>query len=333
MTSKKRRPTLDDIASRVNVTKMTVSRYLRQPESVAETTRNKIEKVIHDLGYIPSRVPNILSNAKSRAVGVVIPSLSNQVFAALVQGIESVTKKAGYELLLVHYGYDAKEEEHKIASLLSYHVDGLILTESEHTDRCRRIIKSSGIPVVETMDLPEKPIDMAVGLNHEMAAETIVNKIISSGKKHIAYLGARMDKRTQLRMNGYEKAMKAASLKPHKVLTDEHSNFSIGGNLIDKAFQIMPQLDGIFCTNDDIAVGALIRCQSLGYKVPKDIAIAGYNALDIGKSVSPVLSSIETPRYKIGEKAASLLINKLNGSQSSQSVIDLGFEVFAGKSI
>ncbi|WP_261924971.1 substrate-binding domain-containing protein [Shewanella sp. NFH-SH190041] len=333
MTGKKRRPTLDDIAARVNVTKMTVSRYLRQPESVAESTRVKIEAVIRELGYIPSRVPNMLSKAKSRAIGVVLPSLSNQVFAALVQGIESVTQAAGYEVLLVHYGYNPAEEERKIATLLSYHVDGLILTETSHTAQCLKMIKSAGVPVVETMDLPQQPIDFVVGLDHQQAAFTLVNQMIASGKKHIVYLGARLDKRTQLRMDGYQQAMMAAGLTPHAIMTDAHSGFANGAELFDQAMDAIPQLDGIFCTNDDIAAGAFIRCQSRGLAIPQQIAIAGYNALDIGKALRPQLTSVQTPRFAIGQTAARLLIDKLNGVPVSHQPVDLGFSIFNGGSI
>lgn len=91
MAIKKKRPTLQDIADRVGVTKMTVSRCLRDPAQVSEAIREKVEQAVEDLGYIPNRAPDILSNAKSNAIGVLVPSLTNQVFAEVIRGIESVT--------------------------------------------------------------------------------------------------------------------------------------------------------------------------------------------------------------------------------------------------
>lgn len=99
--SRKRRPTLQEIADLTGVTKMTVSRYLRDPQAVAEATQERTAAV-EQLGYIPNRAPEILSNATSRAIGILIPSLSNQVFSALVRGIASVTRPAGYQTLLAH---------------------------------------------------------------------------------------------------------------------------------------------------------------------------------------------------------------------------------------
>lgn len=189
--NKKTRTTLQDVADQVGVTKMTVSRYMRNPESVAEKTRVKIAAAIEEMGYIENRAPAMLSKSSSKAIGILLPSLSNQIFASFVQGIETVTKANGYETLLAHFSYDELEEERKIASLLSYQVDGLILTESHHTPRTLQMIKNAGVPVVETMELPPQPIDMAVGLDHEDASYNAVKRMLDAGKRTIVYFGAR----------------------------------------------------------------------------------------------------------------------------------------------
>lgn len=121
---KKKRPSLQDVADRVGVTKMTVSRFLRNPEQVSEALRVKIARELDSLNYIPNRAPDILSNATSHAIGVLLPSLTNQVFAQVIRGIESVTDKYGYQTMLAHYGYQAEKEEERLISLLSYNIDG-----------------------------------------------------------------------------------------------------------------------------------------------------------------------------------------------------------------
>lgn len=331
--SKKARTTLQDVADQVGVTKMTVSRYLRNPQSVAEKTREKIAAVIEELGYIENRAPAMLSKSSSRAIGILLPSLSNQIFASFVQGIETVTKAHGYETLLAHFSYDELEEERKIASLLSYQVDGLILTESHHTERTLQMIKNAGIPVVETMELPSQPIDMAVGLDHIEASYQVVKRMIASGKRHIAYFGARLDTRTKLRMQGYDRAMLDAGLTPQHVLTGDHSSFSLADELLQRALAIMPTLDGVFCTNDDIAIGTLLVAQQRGIAVPAQLAVVGYNALDIGQTISPKLTSVDTPRFQIGEKSAELLLARLRGEQLEQNVVDMGYKITAGESV
>ncbi|SIQ96642.1 transcriptional regulator, LacI family [Aeromonas sp. RU39B] len=331
--NRKRRPTLQDIAELVGVTKMTVSRYLRDPASVAEATRLRIAEAVESLGYIPNRAPDILSNATSRAIGILLPSLSNQVFAAVVQGIESVTRPAGYQTLLAHYGYSPEREEEQIASLLSYHVDGLILSDSQHTERTRKMIATAGIPVVETMDFPSDPIDMVVGMDHRAAARGMTNLLLARGRTRTVYLGARLDVRTRLRMEGYYDAMQAAGLEGRHLLTGNSSTFTLGGELLEQALERWPDLDGLFCTNDDLAVGAIMRAQARGIAVPQQIAIAGSNSLNIGRAISPRLASIVTPREAIGREAATLLLARLGGQPIDQPVRDLGFTLFEGESL
>ncbi|ELV8717971.1 substrate-binding domain-containing protein [Vibrio vulnificus] len=331
--NKKPRTTLQDVADQVGVTKMTVSRYMRNPDSVAEKTREKIATAIEQMGYIENRAPAMLSKSSSRAIGILLPSLSNQIFASFVQGIETVTKAYGYETLLAHFSYDELEEERKIASLLSYQVDGLILTESHHTERTLQMIKNAGIPVVETMELPAQPIDMAVGLNHEDASYSVVKRMLASGKRTIVYFGARLDTRTKLRMQGYDRAMREAGLEPKHVLTGEHSSFSLADELLERALATYPEMDGVFCTNDDIAIGTLLCAQQRGIEVPKQLAIVGYNALDIGQTIRPKLTSVDTPRFQIGEKSAELLLARLRGETLEQNVVDMGYRITAGESV
>lgn len=108
---KQKRPTLQDIADHLGMTKMTVSRYLRNPDSVAKDTQQRIAAAIEQFGYIPNRAPEILSNAKSKAIGVLLPSLTNHVFADVLKGIEQVADIAGYQTMFAHYGYSVKKKK------------------------------------------------------------------------------------------------------------------------------------------------------------------------------------------------------------------------------
>lgn len=326
------RPSLKDIAERVGVTKMTVSRFLSNPELVSEKTRIKIAQAVEDTGYIHNRAPAMLSKASSKAIGILLPSLSNQVFANFTQGIESITNVRGYEVLISHFGYDLEVEERKIASLLSYNVDGLILTGTNHTPRTLKMLKTVGIPVVETMELCKDPIDMNVGLDHEFAAYTATMEMVKSGKQQIAYFGARLDSRTKLRMKGYDKAIIECGLKKNHFLTHKHSTFTLGRELLSRALDECSDLDGILCTNDDIAVGTIFACNERSISIPETICIIGYNALDIGQAVSPRLTSIYTPRYEIGETSASILLDAIEGKKVEQKIYDLGFKINKGES-
>lgn len=331
---KKKRPVLQDIADRVGVTKMTVSRYLRNPDLVSAPLRGKIAAALDELGYIPNRAPDILSNATSRAIGVLLPSLTNQVFAEVLRGIESVTDQHHYQTMLAHYGYRKEKEEERLTSLLSYNIDGLILAERDHTPRTLKMIEVAGIPVVELMDSVSPCLDMAVGFDNVAAARAMTQAIIDRGHRHTVYFGARLDERTVMKQQGYEQAMRAAGLEPHSVMIPRSSSYSVGGELLREALKRYPQMDSIFCTNDDLAVGAAFECQRLGLRIPQDMAIAGFHGHDIGQVMEPQIASVLTPRQQMGQLAAECLLARLRGEAGHDgSQIDLGFTLLHGGSI
>jgi LacI family gluconate utilization system Gnt-I transcriptional repressor len=333
MTSKGKRPTLQDVADQVGITKMTVSRYLKNPEQVSESLHERIQAALDELGYIPNRVPDILSKSKSYAIGVLVPSLTNQVFAEVIRGIESVTEDAGYQTMLAHYGYSQSAEEARIATLLGYNVDGLILSESVHTERVRKMIKTAGIPVVEMMDSVTPAMEQAIGFDNEAAAFAMTDLMIKRGRRHIVYFAARMDLRTRLKIRGYEKAMQAHDLEPHSVQTEAASSFSRGATLLDQALGEWPNMDGIFCTNDDLAIGALYACQRNGISIPDQIAIAGFHGHDISQAMVPRLATVITPREQMGQQAAEQLLKRLKGEPIDQKVISLPFSLELGETL
>lgn len=330
---KSKRPTLQDIATHLGITKMTVSRYLRNPNSVAAETRKKIAIAVEEFGYIPNRAPDILSNAKSMAIGVLVPSLTNQVFADIIKGIELISDQAGYQTMLAHYGYSVEKEEQRIESLLSYNIDGLILSENHHSERTIKMLKVANIPVIEIMDSSEMGLQQAIGFDNVAAAQAMTETMIQRGYQHIVYLTARMDKRTYLKMQGYEKAMKKHQLIPHSLITTEPSSFSLGAKQLRQAMQQYPDINGIFCTNDDLAIGALFECQRLGIKIPEQMAIAGFHGHDIALSMTPQLASVITPRLEIGKRAAQELLDRINHMPQQSRIIDLGYQIHLGETL
>lgn len=331
--NKKKRPTLQDVANLVGVTKMTVSRYLRDPSKVSTKMQAEIAVAVETLGYIPNRAPELLSYACSHSIGVLVPSLTNQVFAQVIRGIESVTLAAGYQTMLAHYGYSSELEESQIKYLLSYHIDALILSESQHTSRTLKMIQTAGIPVIEMMDAISPAIEQAVGIDNFSASYQMVLKMLNKGYKNIVYLGARLDVRTRLRLQGYEKAMHEKGLEPRSMMTEAPSSFTLGAGLLQQALAKYPETDGFFCTNDDLAIGVIFECQRQGITIPTEIAVAGFHGHDVGQSMVPRLASVITPREEIGRVSAQQILARLKGRPIENKAIDLGFTIQCGESI
>ena len=330
---KKKRPTLQDIASRVGATKMTVSRCLRDPSAVSEGLRERIFSVAEQVGYIPNRAPDLLSRATSHSIGVLVPSLTNQVFADVLVGIEEVTEPQGYHLMLSHYGYSPELEERSLASLLSYNVDGVILSDSHHTARTCRMLETAGIPIVEIMDSLTPPLHQSIGFDNVRAAYDMVSEMIRHGRRRIVYLAVRLDARTQQRDQGYRQAMEEQGLAPLSLQRSQRSSYTVGAALLDEIIQTYPDTDGIFCTNDDVAVGAYFECLRRGIKVPEQISIAGFHGHDVGQVMTPRLASVVTPRQAIGERAARELLARIQGQALEQKVIDMGYTIEPGMTL
>jgi len=235
--------------------------------------------------------------------------------------------------MLAHYGYKPEMEEERLESMLSWNIDGLILTERSHTARTLKMIEVAGIPVVELMDSCSPCLDIAVGFDNFDAARQMTAAIVARGHHHVAYLGARLDERTIIKQQGYEQAMRDAGLTPYSVMMEQSSSYSSGIELMRQARREYPQLNGIFCTNDDLAVGAAFECQRLGLKIPDDMAIAGFHGHDIGQVMEPQLASVLTPRERMGRIGAERLLARIRGEVVTPKMLDLGFTLSPGGSI
>ncbi|WKX26755.1 LacI family DNA-binding transcriptional regulator [Tatumella ptyseos] len=318
---KKQRITLNDIAVLAGVTKMTVSRFLRTPEKVKADTAKRIANVIEEVGFEPdSDNPQITSQSIPR-IGVLIPSFNNQIFSELLAGIETVTEAQGYQTLVVSYDYSLQKEEEQIAALLAFNIKALILTDTAHSLRAEKYLQAAKIPIAEVMGIAHQPERINVGFDNLQAGFKATQALIEAGRKHIAYFGSMSDLRDQQRYQGYCDAMNAAGLTTTHISPEKVSSIETGAMMMREALDSVPNLDAIFCTNDDLAIGVLRACQSAGIDIPRRIAIVGFHGLEIGQITTPRLTSIKTPRYQVGQQATELLLQRVQGNKTVNQVI------------
>ena len=315
---KNNRMTLQDIANLAGLNKMTVSRYLRDPGQVSERSRELISKVMEENNYIPNRAPEILLNARSKTIGVLIPSFRNQIFADVLAGIESVTSAHQYQTLIANYEYDPQREEREVLNLLSYTIDGYV--------------RASGIPVAELMDFGGQQLDIQVGFDNEKAAWDMTHAFLESGKRAIAFFGSMDDPRDLSRFHGTELALAEHGLKAYHMAPKTISSVALGRQMFLQMQQSRPDIDAIFCTNDDLAVGVLLECQAQGKAVPQEMAIAGFHGLEIGRARLQKIASVITPRYDIGKTASEILIARLAGKDAPDSV-NLAYQIYYGDTL
>src|SRR5690554_6253795 len=222
--------TLVDVAAVAGVSAITVSRVINQPDKVSDLLRRQVQAAIDSLGYIPNQFASSLASAKSRVIGVVIPSLSNIVFNDVLRGVYTAAGKAGYKVLLADTHYSPLEEEKMVRTLLSQTPQAMIVTGGDQTRACRTMLEKARVPVVQIMELLDEPIDMNIGFSHWQAGYDIVSKLLATGYQRIGFIGARMDPRVQQRMQGYQAAMEHAGQHWQDLImtTPEPSSIGLG---------------------------------------------------------------------------------------------------------
>ncbi|WP_323141883.1 LacI family DNA-binding transcriptional regulator [Massilia phyllosphaerae] len=326
------RATLEEVATLAGVSTMTASRALSQPRLVSETTRAKVEQAVIELGYVPNRAARALASAHSRVIVVLVPSLSNAVFTAVLDGIHDAVGASQYQLLIGNTRYSDAEEEKLLNIYLQSNPDGVLLSGVSHSPHVQRVLGSLQIPIVSMMDLAEGEEDLSVGFSQLDAGSTMTRHLIDKGYRRIGFIGAQLDERTLRRADGYRQAMRAAGLADPalEVMTAEPSTIALGARLMQRTLAL--GCDAVFCCNDDLAHGAIYHCQRHGVRVPHDVAIAGFNDLPASEWMMPSLTTVDTPRYRIGYEAASLLLDVIGGRTPAQRRIDLGFTLRARES-
>ena len=326
-----RRAKLSDVAARAGVSAVTVSRALRKPEMVSDDVRRRIDAAVRELGYVPNYLASALASSKTHLIGVVVPSLTNGVFVEYLKALHDAFLLKGFQILVLNSRYSQEEEERAIATLIGHHAEAMILAGIDQTDRARKLLEGSGVPVVQTMELAEKPIDINIGMSQRNAGYEATRFLLGLGHRKIAHIAARVDFRARRRMEGYQKAMADAGLSSDGMVIANllQSSVKRGAELFTEMLANVPDLEALFCCNDDLALGALFECQRRGIRVPDDLSIIGFNDLDFCASAYPALTSVAIPRCEMARRGAEIVLEIIRGSgvRPDQTRIDLGFEI------
>ena len=212
MSKRSRAPAMRDVARLAGVAPMTVSRALSGHPSVRAETRKVVVRAANKLGYVHNFMASALLRRGSKLIALVVPNVSNSVFAETIHGLEEVLSAEGYTLTIGHSGYSKDEEERLVRTLLGYGPDGVVLTGLTHTRATRSLLARAGVPIVETWNIGSKPIDIAVGFSNFDAAFQATEFLIRRGRKLIAYAGGTQtdNDRTQAREAGFRAAVAKA---------------------------------------------------------------------------------------------------------------------------
>jgi LacI family gluconate utilization system Gnt-I transcriptional repressor len=290
-----------------------------------------VERAVQALAYVPNRHASALASARTGTIGVVVPSLTNGVFADYLRALHDAFLPAGFQVMVLNSRYLPDEEEKAIATLLGQHPEAMILAGIDQSDHSRRLLEQAGVPVVQTMEITDDPIDINIGLSQRDAGYAATRYLLDLGHRRIGHIRARLDARSRRRYEGYCQAMEEAAILPTPLVSHspQPSTVALGVQLFAEMLARSPDLDALFACNDDLALGAMFECHRRGIRVPEDISIIGFNDLEVSASTFPSLSSVAIPRYEMGRRSAEIVSRVIrgDGARPSERVIDLGFEI------
>ena len=316
MTNHDNRPlTLRDVSAASGVSEMTVSRVLRNRGDVSDATRARVLEAAKELGYVPNKIAGALASQRVNLVAVIIPSMSNMVFPEVMTGISQTLEETGLQPVVGLTGYSPEKEEKVLYEMLSWRPSGVIIAGLEHSDTSRAMLRASGIPVVEIMDVDGTPVDSVVGISHRRAGQQMAQAILKAGYEHIAFLGTKMlqDHRARKRFEGFTETLAKAGVEiEDREFYSGGSAFAKGREMTRDVLDRSPDLDFIYYSNDLIGAGGLLYLQELGVDIPGTMGLAGFNGVNLLKGLPRELASMDACRSEIGQKAAEIILSRID---------------------
>lgn len=324
--------TLKDVSKASGLSLITVSRALRQPETVHADTRAKIQRTIDEIGYIPNLTARSLVSRRSDMIGVVVPILASSLFADFAQGVSHVLEPKKQQMLLAVSDWSPQKEEEAVRTFIARQADAIIVTGFSHNDATAKLLDKFSGPVVEAWNLREGAIDSAVGFDNYAAAVEMTRYLIGRGYANIVMVGGASHHNDQAedRTRGFVDAMRGAGRSVTEdtiVEFDNPATIEGGLALIQRLRARRQKPDAIFFLAELPAHGAMLWCLSNGVRVPDDVAIAGFGDLSLSALLPVPMTTVQIRGRAIGERSASLVLDRLEGRAESAATHDIGYHL------
>lgn len=323
--SPNKRATISDVAKAAGVSKQTISRVINDSPNVTPATREKILKVIADLGYRRSEMARNLNLGRSFTLGIVGSGLA-YFGSQTYQGIASRVEEKGYTLLIKELP-DSRigEVENVIHNLLDRQVDGILWAIPEagnnHAWLDSPLYASITVPVVFVATAPRADISIVTYDNFE-TGQLATRHLIDSGHKCIGHIaGPKNAWVAQERLRGWQSALNEAGLPAHPEHMVHGANWEVdsGAPAFTRLLESYPEMDAVFVSNDWLAVGVLLACHQRGIRVPEDIAVIGTDSQPVSAYLYPPLSTVFQNKRALGLQAIDLLIHQIESRQGRAS--------------
>jgi LacI family transcriptional regulator len=303
---------MKDIAKDLGVSIVTVSKALRNNPDIPEETRERVLKRVRELDYHPNMLARSLVTGRSFLVGLIVPDLLHPFFAEIAKSLSAVLGKSGYSLIIASSDEDPEVEAREIQHLVARQLDALVIASSgSDTVAFERMDRQGQHYVLIDRQFPGLSANF-VGIDDEAAGRMATEHLVAQGCKTIGHIKGPHVSTGIRRFEGY----KSALLRGGIPYSDRYvaaglsvdTETSQGATAMRDLLKQMPMLDGVFCYNDPLAIGAMNTIFEAGLRIPEDIAVIGCGNLHYDGSLRVPLSTVDQHSQKIGEHAGNILL-------------------------
>jgi LacI family transcriptional regulator len=315
---------IKEVARRAGVSPGTVSNVLNRPERVAAETRSRVERAIHELGFVRNGSASTLRAGQSRAVGLVVLDVGNPFFVEVARGVEDVVSDRDHAVILCNSGESPEKETRNLRVLAEQRVRGVLITPAGDDGAGLRQLRDRGVAVV-FVDHPASGDVCSVAVDDVAGGELAMGHLLSGGARRVAFVsGPPAIRQCSDRRRGAVRALETAGRPPGDladVVVPEMN--AHGGRLAAETLLSDGLPDAIFCANDLLALGVLRVLLQAGVRVPEDVAIIGYDDIEFTSAAAVPLSSIRQPTYQLGKIATELLLEECDdpGGHAHQQIM------------
>ncbi len=319
MSSATRPVTLKELAARAGVHPSTVSRVVNNDPvlRVSAETRARIEALLEETDYRPDVVARSLRLRHTFVLAMIIPDITNPLFANIFMGIEEVAGERGYGVILANTGGSAERERAHLKSLQARRVDGLILASVSLRDPSVRWLRERGIKHV-LVNRYSSEQDPFVGADDFAGGTMATRHLIALGHRRIAHLAGSPGVSTAVeRRRGYLQALEDAGIRPDRSLVIDSGYLeATGRQAMDRLLQLPEPPTAVFAVNDMAAMGAHAAILDRGLRIPEDVAIVGYNDVPLAARLAPPLTTLRVPVRDFGRISAEMLLEQIQSGRS-----------------
>ncbi|KAB3530063.1 LacI family DNA-binding transcriptional regulator [Alkaliphilus serpentinus] len=319
---------IKDVAKKAGVSISTVSRVVNESKVVKSETQQRVMDAIRELGYKPNAIARSLKIKNTKTIGIMIPDISNQFFPEVVRGVEDIANMYKYNIFLCNTDRDRDKELQYFDALEEKQVDGIVLMGNEVAEDLYTKIKLTNIPVVligaDYIDVP------SVSIDHVKAGKAMVKYLIKKGHKHIGLLTGKVTDPAYgvARLEGYKMALEEDGIEFKEELVIEGDlRYKSGYEGAKMLLDLKEPPTAIFAATDEMAIGVLRAAQEMGIKIPEELAIVGFDNLDISEKLFPSLTTVAQPMYELGAIGMRVLTKILNDDALESDKIILNYSI------